>query len=160
MPLSSSNKLSPKHIFLKIIRSNRYRTIARMSLGILFIYASLDKIAFPREFSEIVISYHVLPTAMAISFALVLPWLEVISGTLLVLGIFIRKISVLICILLSLFIIALAFRSIKGEIGNCGCFSVNSASPANYYLLIVKDVLLLLLGISLFWQRTLAPGKE
>jgi uncharacterized membrane protein YphA (DoxX/SURF4 family) len=158
-----NNQLSLKRIAVKIVSHNIYQISARLFLGILFIYASLDKIAFPKEFSEIVISYNLLPKSLAIHFAFILPWLEIVAGTLLIMGVYIRRASIFVSILLITFIIALVFRTINGSIGNCGCFSVKSTSYTDHYLLIAKDIFLLLLGISLFYKKgQLIPrqGKE
>ena len=54
--------------------------IARLILGGVFIYASLDKIAHPAEFAKAIGNYHVVPFGLENLMALALPWLELIAG--------------------------------------------------------------------------------
>ena len=45
----------------KIFQSNGFQIISRLILGFIFIYASIDKIAFPKKFAKIVQSYKIIP---------------------------------------------------------------------------------------------------
>ena len=47
------------------LNQKKVQRAARFILGGVFIYASLDKIAFPREFANIVIRYRILPEKLA-----------------------------------------------------------------------------------------------
>ena len=50
--------------------------LARLLLGGIFIYASIDKIAFPGDFARIIENYGLLPSFVVKPFAILLPWLE------------------------------------------------------------------------------------
>ena len=63
--------------------------LSRIILGGVFIYASLDKIANPAEFAKAVGNYHVLPFGVENLLALVLPWMELLVGLALILGVLI-----------------------------------------------------------------------
>jgi hypothetical protein len=62
------------------LNQKKVQLAARFILGGVFIYASLDKISFPREFANIVIKYRILPEKLAIYFAFLLPWVELLPG--------------------------------------------------------------------------------
>lgn len=60
---------------------------ARIFLGAVFIYASIDKIIHPEAFAKAIFNYQILPEALINLTAILLPWLELVMGVLLVLGI-------------------------------------------------------------------------
>ena len=62
--------------------------IIRLGLGGVFIYASFDKIRYPDQFAQAVYNYHLLPDFLVNAFAVFLPWLELVSGLFLCLGLF------------------------------------------------------------------------
>lgn len=53
---------------------------ARLILGAIFVYASIDKILHPDAFAKAVYNYQILPHAFINPTAMVLPWLELILG--------------------------------------------------------------------------------
>lgn len=55
-------------------------SVARICFGVVFIFAGTDKILNPKEFAEVVFNYRVLPDVLINLVAVVLPWIEVISG--------------------------------------------------------------------------------
>ena len=64
--------------------------VLRTVLGCVFIYASLDKIRHPDLFAEAVYNYQLLPEVAVNLVAICLPWLELLSGSLLVLGLWVQ----------------------------------------------------------------------
>ena len=63
--------------FLKnILLSKHLALLFRLFLGILFIYASVDKILHPAAFAKIVYNFHILPGFLINLFAIILPWVE------------------------------------------------------------------------------------
>jgi len=139
--------------------SKAVRLAARLVLGEVFIYASLDKIAFPEEFAKIVMNYGILPVEMAIYFAYLLPWVELILGIFLVAGLFVRETALALSSLLLVFMAAIVIRSLDGPLENCGCFSViGSGSDRGILTLLLKDILLLVLGACLYLSKSLKKG--
>jgi len=61
--------------------------LLRIYLGGLFIYASMYKINYPGEFAETIASYQLLPFWAVNVTALIMPWVELVIGVLLVLGV-------------------------------------------------------------------------
>lgn len=98
-------------------------TVARIAVGLVFIVAALDKIADPNAFAKNILNYLIVPTPMVNFMALVLPWVELLCGVALVLGIWIRTSATIAGALLVVFIIAVSMAMIQGLNINCGCFS-------------------------------------
>ena len=70
---------------MKRLFENKYLVIAvRVVLGALFMYASFDKMANPEAFANIIDNYHLLPYQLVNPLAIFLPWLEFITGLLLI----------------------------------------------------------------------------
>jgi len=139
-----------KEKFLSFFNHKLVQLSARLILGGVFIYASLDKIAYPKEFASIVTRYQILPEKLAIYFAFLLPWLELFLGIFLILGFFIRESAISLSFLIFVFMIAIAIRSLAGPIGNCGCFRITSSGAAqSIAFLIFRDILFLLCGLIL-----------
>lgn len=130
--------------------------IGRLVLGIVFVYASWDKILHPEAFSQAVQNYRIVPLAAVNLFALVLPWVELICGFLLLLGLFTGGSSLLVSLLLVLFLVALSSALIRGIDISCGCFSQKSSSPITYWYLL-RDTALLLVALQvLIFDRDVA----
>jgi uncharacterized membrane protein YphA (DoxX/SURF4 family) len=95
--------------------------LLRIIIGAMFIYSGFTKFAEPFKFETIVGNYAMLPQVIIHPFATLLPWVEVIVGTALILGILKRHISYIILLMLLMFIIAVSYQIIRGNTGECGC---------------------------------------
>ena len=126
----------------------------RLILGGVFIFASLDKIMHPLGFAKSISNYQILPDQLINLAAIILPWLELVLGTLPVSGVRLPGTIVLIDLLLVVFFIALLVNLARGLNVDCGCFSTGpTENPATSWY-IIRDTLLLLLG-GYLWQRSL-----
>jgi rhodanese-related sulfurtransferase len=117
-------------------------------LGGIFIYASYEKILRPASFAEIVFNYQILPDRLVNLVSLFLPWLELLVGLCLILGVWLSG-AVLICNLLLLaFFGTLVFNVVRGFDIDCGCFTVavgtSSGGHMSWYLL--RDGFFLVVG--------------
>ncbi len=121
-------------------------------LGCIFIAASIPKILHPGKFAEIVFNYQVLPGRLINLFAIVLPWLEFLTGIMLVFCIWAEGAVIIVNLLLMSFVTVMAYDLTRGLDVSCGCFSTNiNAGPANF-LYLVRDTVFLLMGIFLFFN--------
>jgi len=137
-----------------ILSSRPLQVLARLVLGGIFIYASLDKIAQPLEFAKIIKNYQILPDVLITLPALMLPWLELFAGILLVAGVWTRSAAWLLSLLLLAFILALGVNAVRGIDVSCGCFSTSAADTENAWVLIFRDLLILVPGLLIvFFQR-------
>jgi uncharacterized membrane protein YphA (DoxX/SURF4 family) len=125
----------------------------RLLLGAIFILASVDKIPHPAAFAKIIYNYQIVPDEAINLTAIMLPWIELLLGLLLMLGLWIPGAVVLSNLLLLTFFGAILFNVARGLDINCGCFSTTgeaaSGAPMVWYLL--RDGLFLLLALYIFF---------
>jgi len=88
-----------------------------------FIYASMYKINYPGEFAETIASYQLVPYWAVNLMALIMPWSELVSGVLLVLGVRTKSAAAVIGGLLVLFSLAILITLMRGIPIGCGCFT-------------------------------------
>jgi len=124
--------------------------VARLVLGGVFIYASLDKIQHPELFAEAVYNYQLSPEVAVNLVALWLPWVELLSGGLLVLGVWVRGSSLILSGLMVVFLASLGINLARGLDIHCGCFTTQGSDPLTIFTLL-RDSLFLLLALFLFW---------
>ena len=136
---------------IAILIDKRVVLILRLVLGITFVYASLDKIAHPDQFAKIIYNYKILPGFLINVFAVTLPWVELLAGLFLILGIFTESASLLISFLLVIFLFAISVNVLRGVDLNCGCFSTDPAGKKEGISLLFKDFLFLFMGFMVFF---------
>ena len=95
--------------------------LIRCLLGIVFIYASYDKILDPEKFARDIANYHIIPFGLENSIAIILPWLELLIGMGIILGIFLDGSVVLSGSFLILFIFMIFQAMMRGFNIECGC---------------------------------------
>lgn len=94
----------------------------RLAIGFLFLYACVDKILYPDQFAVAIKNYLLLPLWSVNFWAITLPWMELFTGLLLVLGVWSRSANLLAGLMFLSFFIALALAVSKGLDISCGCF--------------------------------------
>jgi len=139
------------------LRSRPALILSRLILGGIFIYASIDKIAHPDQFAEIIYNYKLLPGMAVNIMAIVLPWLEMIAGLFLVLGIWVKDSATILGALLLVFIVAISINLARGLDFDCGCFSTTGNHKSSAILLLIRDLVFLLPVVHLIW---FAPSKR
>jgi len=105
-------------------------TRTSLALGALFVAASLPKLADPPAFAHMIYNYRILPGGFVNLFALALPWIELLAGVALLLGLWTRTSAALAGLLLLVFLAALSFNLARGNAIDCGCFDVASAGKS------------------------------
>ena len=127
--------------------------IGRILLGAIFIYAGVSKIFNPEQFAQEVMNYRIVPLVSVNLFAIVLPWLELVSGILLLVGLFSRGSIVIITLLMAIFLGAIGSALLRGLDISCGCFSTGGVYKINFFYFI-RDLLLFTLALQvLFYDR-------
>jgi len=127
---------------------------ARLILGAVFIYASLDKIAHPEAFAKDVYNYQILPDALISLTAMGLPWLELVIGIFLLIGLFREGSVSIVTLLLIVFFGAMVFNLARGLDIHCGCFHTSAqgtdGAPMAWY--VFRDGLFLIPALYLFYR--------
>ncbi len=100
----------------------------RLMLGVIFIYASYNKLFDPQPFANKVENYRLLPRALVNVFTISLVWVEFVTGVLLILGLVTRGAALVSAILYLTFSIAMASALMRGLDIDCGCFTLSTAS--------------------------------
>jgi uncharacterized membrane protein YphA (DoxX/SURF4 family) len=128
--------------------------ICRLILGAVFIYASLDKIMNPDDFATAIGNYHVLPLGLENLLALVLPWIEMLTGLCLIIGVMVDGATILIILMNIVFIFAISQALARGISIECGCFSVRGEGGDNIGLqTILRDIGYLLLAYVVYYRQ-------
>lgn len=131
------------------IRNNSWIELAaRWILGLTFIYASSYKILSPADFARMVYGYNLFPGDLINLIAIIVPFLELIAGLALIIGIYPRSAAIIINILLLTFITLLVINLIRGHEFDCGCFSAGqSGHPGGSGLMLIRDLIYFSLGM-------------
>ena len=90
--------------------------LGRLVLGGLFIYMAWDKIANPDIFLKLIREYQMVPLHPPIlinSIAILLPWVEMLCGVLLILGVALRGALLTLLVMLISFTVVVAWRAIS-----------------------------------------------
>ena len=119
-------------------------------LGALFVYASLDKIAKPADFARIIYHYQMIGPNRLVGplpanlLAVTLPFVEIIAGLLLIVGLWRREAALVIAGMLAVFVVAVSAALVRGiDLQNCGCFSLSGEGRRAGLGLIAADAGLL-----------------
>lgn len=154
---------------MKFLSNKYFLFVLRLIVGGVFIYASLDKLMNQEEFSKAIYNYKFLPAVFINIFAIIIPYLELIAGLFLIIGIYKRGSSFIISFLLIIFIIALGQALARGLDINCACFSletVNQKSDIWHVIFdsigsrIIQDILLLIASIIIYIKSKIIIHKE
>ncbi|MCU7494119.1 MAG: DoxX family membrane protein [Ignavibacteria bacterium] len=139
---------------LKNIISNEYLLLmARIALGGVFIFAGMQKISDPSGFAKAIYDYRIFPEAIINFFAVTLPWLELVSGLLLLFGILVRENAAILNSLLFLFIILVAISIARGLNIECGCFGTSSVLRTGWQKVLENSALALLGFYIIYFEK-------
>jgi uncharacterized membrane protein YphA (DoxX/SURF4 family) len=114
-----------------------------------FIYASLSKILDPAVFAENVALYRIMPYWGLNAVAVVLPWVELICGFFLILGLRTKAAASIVAGLLFMFTVFVMVNIFWGSSIDCGCF--DTASEPIGWKKVAKNTTWLILTIQVFY---------
>lgn len=131
---------------------NKYFSLLfRIILGLVFVYASIDKIEHPSQFVVSIENYRLIPAGLSYYAAMFLPWLELFCGLFLIGGAFVKTSAGIIGGMLLSFMVALISALLRGLDIDCGCFSVNPNSASVSVFRLLEDVFLLAMAVYLIY---------
>jgi len=100
--------------------------ICRLAVAALFLFAAYQKLFessdAPQKFALAINSFKILPEHLVHLAAGAIPWIEVICGLLLIVGIWTRAAASLLAAMLIVFTVAVASVLLRNMSLTCGCF--------------------------------------
>lgn len=137
----------------------------QIALGAIFVVAALPKIADPPSFAHMIYNYRILPGGLIHISALVMPWVELLAGLALILGVWVKPARWIITLMLVVFMIAIAINLGRGNAIDCGCFDTSAANKTyeerirDMWIVVIRDAGMLLMAAQLAWAER-AGGRK
>lgn len=133
----------------------------RLLIGAIFIYTGTPKLFRPDDFARLVAGYRFLYPDLVNLAGITLPWIELIAGSFLVLGVIPRSSALVLAGLLSIFIIAALFALLRGLDLECGCFFPFLTNHKLGWDLLIRDAVMLLITLQpIAWPSTFLSRKS
>jgi len=123
--------------------------VLRLYIAGLFIYAGMVKINYTAEFAETIASYRMVPYWGVNVMAITMPWIELISGILLICGIRVRSAIVVTGTLLVMFTVGVAVNLIWKAPIDCGCF--HTLGDTISWKTLVRDLIWIAMAVHVFF---------
>ncbi len=120
--------------------------VLRVVLAAIFIVAGASKIGHANLFAAQIAGFKLLPQAVIAPMALGLPFLEILLGGYLLLGLFTRTSAWIAVVLLALFDAAIASAVVRGMTVSCGCFGPNDATVTTWAE-VARDAIFVVLAV-------------
>lgn len=128
--------------------------LARLALGLVFIYAGAVKAQDVVAFAGHVAAYQILPYAMNYLVAATLPYVEFLAGVLLLLNARIRPALMVIGGMTLVFMVALTSVLLRDLGIDCGCFDPSGGQNVTAGTALLRDVGLMVLVVLVWWLHT------
>jgi len=125
--------------------------ILRLLVGGIFLLAGALKASDPAAFLKAIENYQIVPHSLAVATAFYLPWLEIFTGSALILRCWRRGALVLIGGMTLVFFFALLSAWVRDLEIACGCFGEGD-EPIHYGWALTRN-LMLLAAVAFLWRR-------
>jgi uncharacterized membrane protein YphA (DoxX/SURF4 family) len=113
---------------LAFLRTPLVVRLAQIAIGVIFIAAALGKIGDLPAFALQLHNYRIVPLWSEHLLALTMPWIELVAGLALVLGLRARSGAVIVLVLMAVFTVAVGSAWARGLDFQCGCFGKASVA--------------------------------
>jgi uncharacterized membrane protein YphA (DoxX/SURF4 family) len=145
--------------FLKQAVTSPYLAlILRVYVGYSFLSASVGKIPRPAQFAEATAAYQLIPSWFVNTGAIVLPWIEFVSGLFLIIGLRTKAAATLIGLMLLMFAVMGLTNMYWGSSITCGCYDT-VGEPIGWKHLGEQVMLLLFTLHVFFYDRLFIFGR-
>lgn len=141
-------------VYVKQFITSKYLSLAlRVFIGVMFIVAAMSKFVYPAEFAENLASYRIVPFWAINVIAVIMPWLELICGLFLIIGLMTRAVAAMLASFLLGFTVFIAINVVRGAAISCGCFDSVGAEISWYK--VMTDFFYTLLAVQIFFYDRL-----
>jgi len=135
---------------IKRAMTSEYLSFAlRLYLGCFFIYASLSKIPHPAQFAEAIANYRLVPYMVLNLVAVILPWIEFVTGLFLIIGFKSKASAVVIGLLLIMFDVMILINMYQGAPITCGCYDT-VGEPIGWKKML-ENMLMLVFSVQIYY---------
>jgi len=131
----------------------------RIALGGIFVYAAYTKISNIQAFAFSIKGFKILDpdthANLIVSASYTMPWIEMIAGVLLIIGLCTRAAALTLALMLLIFIVALVYVIYSPSIdANCSCFGDKHlyCGSAVGWCQVIRDLILLVPAGYLLWR--------
>jgi uncharacterized membrane protein YphA (DoxX/SURF4 family) len=118
----------------------------RLVLGAIFLVAGFTKAGHGDLFAAQIAGFRILPQVVIAPIAIALPYLEILLGIYLVLGLFTRIAAWVAVVLLATFDGAIASAVVRGLSVSCGCFGPTDKTVTTWSE-VARDAVFVLLAV-------------
>lgn len=132
----------------------------RLVLGGLFVFAGIIKLNDPQQFVFSIIAFDLFPkhadhAVKLLAFAV--PWTEIITGVLLILGLWTRPAALVVSLMLASFVFGISSVMWRGLDVTCGCFGKFEVPCTGNlgFCHLVRNTIMLLAALLILWK---GPG--
>ncbi len=111
---------------------DRFVLVLRVALGLVFLAAGGLKIGHADVFAAEIAGFQLLPHVLIAPLALLLPFLELMIGVYLLLGLFTRFAAWFAALEMAVFAVAIASAVMRGISTSCGCFGPSDHATTSW----------------------------
>ena len=129
-------------------------TTVRLLIGLMFILSGIAKLQDPKGFTMAVYNFRILPNALVELYATLIPYVELVAGVLLVIGLFTQLAAVGAFLTLLSFTFAIGWNLRRGARPDCHCFGNLFSEELSSVLVVRNTVLMVILLPVMFVPST------
>ncbi len=133
----------------RVIKSEYLSLALRIYLGSFFVYASLSKIPYPAQFAEAIANYRLVPYMVLNLGAVILPWIELVTGLFLIIGFKSQTSIIVIGLLLIMFDVMILINMYQGAPITCGCYDT-VGEPIGWKK-VLENALMLVFSVQIYY---------
>ena len=130
--------------------------VCQILIGLLFAAAALAKMGDLRAFAEEVHNFRMMPVAVENLVAMTLPWVELVAGLALLLGVRARSGGMVAAALMATFTLAVLIAMARGLNIECGCFGTADGTRVGMVKFLENAGMLALAAIGSLKARSIA----
>ena len=138
----------------RVIDNDQLTMLSRLLIGGMYIVASYYKIVEPASFAKSIWQYHLVLGSLINLMVLILPWLEILIGLAIIVGLSYRGAVLWANLLLVVFIVALASTIVRGIDIDCGCFKAGQSATGPAWQALLFDLVAILFSLQLWFSRS------